>query len=336
MSLHVHRIGPACTVQDLGRTGYLDHGLSRAGAVDLFALHEGAALLGQDPMLAALEMAGMGGEFEAQADMVVALTGARMQASIDGTPVAWNASHGLAKGQRLSIGAVQQGVYGYLHVAGGIATQPFLDSRSSHLVAGIGSPVEAGQTLPVGGGKAKPGMTLTVEDRFSGGTLRVVESFQSALFDGDIRARFAATVFRRSQRANRMGVKLDSEGEGFAARGQLNVLSEVIAIGDIQMTGTGEPFILLPECQTTGGYPRIATVIPCDLARAAQCPAGAEIRFRFLRLDEAVAAQRQAEAELARLPGQVAPLVRDPAGMADLLSYQLIGGVVSATDEGEK
>ncbi|MEY8841934.1 biotin-dependent carboxyltransferase family protein [Cribrihabitans sp. XS_ASV171] len=335
MSLRVRRIGPACTIQDLGRSGYLDHGLSRSGAMDRVALHEGAALLGQEPELAALEMGGMGGEFEAQSDMTIALTGAPMVAEIDGERIAWNASHALGRGQRLNIGAVQTGVYGYLHVSGGVATEPFLGSRATHLAAGIGRRVSDGDVLPVGQGKARAGWTIPVVDRFSGGELRVVESFQSGLFDPATRERFSGTVFRRGARANRMGIQLEGEGEGFAARGQLDVLSEVIAVGDIQMTGAGDPFILMPECQTTGGYPRIATVIPCDLARAAQCPAGAEIRFRFVSLDEAVAAEAAAKAELGRLSALRQPLVRDPADIPDLLSYQLIGGAVSATDEGE-
>jgi len=98
------------------------------------------------------------------------------------------------------------------------------------------------------------------------------------------------------------------------------------------MTGTGNPFILLPECQTTGGYPRIATVLPCDLPHAAQTPAGGTLRFEFVTLEEAVALQSAYRAELARLPNRVEALVRDPHDIPDLLSYQLIGGVISATD----
>ena len=86
MSAHltILRAGPGLTVQDLGRPGYLDMGLSRGGAVDRLALAEGAALLGQADSLAAVEMAGMGGEFQADQDLRIALTGARMRAQIDG------------------------------------------------------------------------------------------------------------------------------------------------------------------------------------------------------------------------------------------------------------
>lgn len=332
MSLVVHRIGPACTVQDQGRSGYLDQGLSRSGAADIPALHEGAALLGQSPSHAALEMAGMGGEFEATQNTRVALTGAPMQASIDGSPIAWNASHLLEQGQRLVIGATLQGNYGYLHLGGGIDTKVFLGSRSTHLTAKIGRAVQAGDTFPKGTDTGETGMKLRPDERFSGGLLRVVKSFQTGLFDDTTLDRFTSTEFKRGARANRMGMQLESEGEGFAAKGQLNILSEVITPGDIQMTGTGNPFILLPECQTTGGYPRIATVLPCDLPHAAQTPAGGTLRFEFVTLEEAVALQSAYRAELARLPNRVEALVRDPHDIPDLLSYQLIGGVISATD----
>ncbi|MEX0348860.1 MAG: biotin-dependent carboxyltransferase family protein [Paracoccaceae bacterium] len=335
MSLIVQSIGSACTVQDQGRVSYLDQGLSRSGAADLLALHEGAALLGQSPHLAALEMAGFGGEFEAKKETDIALTGAPMQASIEGVTVVWNASHTLMKGQRLTIGAARQGTYGYLHVAGGVDVPLMLGSRSVHLTAKIGSAVMAGEELPTGTGAAQTGYKIATSDRFSGGTLRVIASAQTSLFSAATCARLEQTSFHRGARANRMGMQLDMDGPGFAAEGQLNILSEAITPGDIQMTGTGNPFILLPECQTTGGYPRIATVIPCDLPRAAQAPAGASIRFQFVRLDEALALQTAFEKDLARLPARPEPLLRDPHDISDLLSYQLVSGVISATDPGD-
>ena len=335
MSLHVLRIGPACTIQDQGRFGYTEQGLSRAGAADLIALHEGAALLGQSPQLAALEMAGMGGEFEATQDMRIALTGASMACTIDGAPAVWNASHQLMTGQRLSLGSVSRGSYAYLHVGGGIASDPFLGSRAVHLTAKVGQVVAAGDMLPVGQDTGYAGRKIAVSDRFQGGTLHVVRSFQSDLFEDETLSRFEQTEFTRGPRANRMGMQLDSTGPGFAAKGQLNILSEVITPGDIQMTGTGNPFILLNECQTTGGYPRIATVLPCDLPCAGQTPAGGTIRFKFVTLEEAAELQAAFRRDLARLPSKTEPLVRDPHDISDLLSYQLISGVVSATDKGE-
>lgn len=329
--LKVLRIGPAASVQDLGRPGLLCQGVSRGGAADVLALHEGAALLGQDPSCAALEIAGAGGEFEAAAPLRIALTGAAMDAALDGTALRWNASHRMEAGQRLTLGAVRKGNYAYLHLSGGICTDRLLGARSVHQTAGLGAPLAAGTLLPAGpDSRSAAGLGLDAEDRFSGGTLRITESFQSGLFSAGDRARFADTLFTRGQRANRMGVEMLPEGGGFAAEGQLNILSEIILPGDVQMTGSGAPFVLLRECQTTGGYPRMGTVLPCDLPRVAQAPAGAQLRFEWVSLEQGLDVQRRADAALKALPARCAPLLRDPAQMADLLSYNLISGAVWA------
>lgn len=333
-ALIVHRAGPGLTVQDLGRPGYLGFGLSRGGAADRLALAEGAALLGQDDTLAALEMAGMGGEFEATCDLRVALTGAPMNVRLDGAQIAWNASHLLPAGARLAIGGAEAGSYGYLHLGGGIDTPVVLDGRGAHLASGLGAPVAAGARLPVGpdlpGGGT--GLCLDVTPRFAGGEIRVVPSLQTDFFDPEERARFEATLFRRDPRGSRMGVKLSAAGPGFHSEAGLSVLSEVVVPGDIQITGDGTPFVLLCESQTTGGYPRLASVLPCDLPRVAQAPAGAALRFRFVTLDAAVAAERQAEAHRRALRATRRPLLRDPHDIRDLLAYQLISGVTAGDD----
>ncbi|WP_289041093.1 urea amidolyase [uncultured Aliiroseovarius sp.] len=334
--LKILRAGPGMTVQDLGRPGYLDVGLSRGGAADRLALHEGAALLGQPANLAAIEMAGAGGEFEAIQDTRIALTGAAMRVTLDGGKLAWNASHLLPAGARLSIGSMLGGSYGYLHIGGGVEGSHCLGAESAHLSAGIGARLSDGGTLTIGPDDGtQVSMTLPPDDRFGGGTVRIVASFQSHLFaDGEL-ARLQDTPLRRDARANRMGVRLEPDGDGFHVEGGRNVISEVIVPGDIQITGDGTPFVLMSECQTTGGYPRIGTVLPCDLPRVAQTPAGATLQFRWVGIEDAVELERADAKMRAALRGRRHPLIRDPHKMPDLLSYQLISGVV-AGDEDEK
>jgi allophanate hydrolase len=181
--------------------------------------------------------------------------------------------------------------------------------------------------------RAEVGMTLDPELRFAGGTVRITRSMQTHLFAPDMLERFQSTAFQRDARGNRMGARLEFEGAPFAATGQLSILSEVIVPGDIQMTGDGTPFVLLPECQTTGGYPRIGTVIPADLPRVVQAGPGVSLRFQVIDLPDAVEVQRRHIANLAKLPSTIRPLLRDPALMQDLLSYQLVSGVINAQDD---
>ncbi|MCR8549829.1 biotin-dependent carboxyltransferase family protein [Salipiger sp. P9] len=328
-ALIVHRAGPALTLQDAGRPGWITYGLSRGGAMDRLALAEGEALLGRRGAVA-LEMGGMGGQFEATEEMRIALTGAPMRATLDGAPLLWHASHLLPKGARLEIGPATSGAYGYLHVGGGFAEPEILHAQSAHLTANLGAPVAAGTRLAVAPDRGgETGRKLAAENRFAGGTLRVVESLQTAFFPPEQRARFGREGFTRDNRANRMGVKVVPDGAGYGVEGGLSVVSEVISPGDIQITGDGAPFVLLAECQTTGGYPRLGTVIPADLPRIAQAPAGARLSFRFVSLPEALAAEAAYRRQIAELPRKVVPVVRDPADVPDLLSHKLVSGFSS-------
>lgn len=328
--LKVISAGPALTLQDAGRPGYLAKGLSRGGAADFRALQEAAKLLDQ-PVSAAVEMAGMGGKFTApRGPITFALTGAPMRTKIDGQPIIWNATHRLETGQTLDIGPVEAGAFGYLSVAGGFDEPEFLGSRSAHLTAGIGKRISAGDLLKVRGGEARANMRLPTEARFAGGELRVLPSPQIEMFEPDVIARFFDTSFVRSPRGNRMGVELQGEGD-FGAKGGLTAVSEMITPGDVQMTGAGAPFILGPECQTTGGYPRIATIIPPDLAIAMQAAPGTRLTFRQVSRDEALAALKVEMSEIAALTPE--PAIRNPHDIADLLSYQLVDGVYGGDQE---
>ncbi|MBV2361194.1 biotin-dependent carboxyltransferase family protein [Thalassococcus sp. CAU 1522] len=335
-ALRVLRAGPGVTVQDMGRPGYLGFGLSRGGAADRLALSEGAALLGQDTDLAALEMAGFGGVFEAMQDLRIALSGAPMSASIDGTRIAWNASHALPQGARLEIGGVTAGCYGYLHVGGGFDTPIRLGSRAAHLAAGLGTPVAAGQILSVGV-DPKPdrvGLCLDPDPRFEGGRVRLLAGPQTRLFSSDELARFLSDPFRRDTRGNRMGVRLIPSDAPYASQAGLSVLSEVVVPGDVQITGDGTPFVLMTECQTTGGYPRIGTVLAADLPRVAQAPAGATLRFEFAETETASRIEAAEARRIATLRNRLRRLIRDPAEIRDLLSYQLISGAIAGNEPG--
>lgn len=330
-ALRVQSAGPGVSVQDRGRAGYLAFGLSRGGAADTLALAEGAALLQQDESLAAIEMAVMGGQFEAQGDLRIALTGAPMLASIDGQSIVWNASHPLPSGSCLSIGAVTAGSYGYLHVGGGIDEACLLGARSTHMAAGIGKTLQVGDILDIGDDPKleETGLVLPSQARWNGGTLRMLPSLQSDWFDPLELERFEQCEFTRDTRGNRMGVRLLPGGETFHSEAGLSVLSEVIVPGDIQVTGDGTPFVLLCECGTTGGYPRIGSVLPADMPLISQAPAGSIVGFRFITLDEALSAQRRDQQYRQSLAHLCQPLIRDPHKIADLLSYQLVSGATS-------
>lgn len=326
MTLIVETVGPAVSVQDAGRAAGLGQGLSRGGAADRQGYIAACALAGAPLGAAALEMAGFGGRFRVTDPCRIALAGAPMRATLDGAPLAWNAVHAAAAGAVLDIGAAEEGVYGYLLPGGGVTTDVQLGGRGFHKIAGLGAALTAGEVLPVAPEPEPDAPPMRLPPGLAGtGPLRVMPGPQTDLFSEADRVRFADTVFTRSPRANRQGVRLDQPGAPFSAGAQLSRVSDFIAEGDIQMTGDGTPYVLLADCQTMGGYPRIGTVLPIDLPRIAQALPGAEIQFRFVSVDEAEALWRSDEAHLADLTRRREPLVRDPRSMGDLLSYELIG-----------
>jgi allophanate hydrolase len=334
--LTLQKAGPGITLQDGGRPGMARLGLSRGGAADRLALLEATALLNADAPLPAFEMAGMGGVFTVNAAARIALTGAPMRAEIDGRDVVWGASHLILPGQILTVGPTRAGRYGYLTM-GGLVGPAIMSSVSAHLAAGLGRTCQTGDRFVI----AKPGATaagsetITQVPRFAGGTVRYIAGPQSALFSHETRERFCAAEFRVSRAANRQGVRLDHDGAPFAAETRAGLVSEPIIEGDIQMTGDGQAAILLAECQTIGGYPRIGTVLPVDLPIVAQAPTASVLRFREVSLDEADRLLRPERNQIADLRRGLRPLLRDPRDIPDLLAYQLISGVTAGETSGE-
>ena len=252
---------------------------------------------------------------------------------LDDLPLRWHATHLILPGQRLRIGGAQSGVYGYLTPAGGLATPDWLGSRAAHLTIGIGAPLAAGDALPCGDDPDvdRPACLIDAEPRFAGGAVRVMDGAQTALFEDEVLDAFFAVSFTRAPRGNRQGVQLDAPAR-FSAGQAAGLASDMIAPGDLQMTGDGIPYVLLAECQTIGGYPRIGQVIPADLARIAQAAPGTTLRFQRLTTAQADALYRSDAALLREARTRCRSLIRDPSTIPDLLSYQLVGGVTAGRE----
>ena len=322
--LIVEQAGPAISVQDSGRPGLLGLGISPGGAADQRSYLEGLALMELTPGAAVIEIAGFGGRFRFGRTMRFALTGAPMRARLNGETLSWGGTHVAAAGDHLEIGAVEQGNYGYLTLSGGLNTPEELGGRGYHRMSGLGQPLADGDALAVfpEQREAVPLMLEPVAEARR--PVRLMPGPQTGQFSSDVIAAFEATEFRRSPKANRQGVRLDHDGAPFSTSGQLNLVSDFIAVGDVQMTGDGTPYVLLADCQTIGGYPRIGTVLPVDLPRIAQAEAGETIQFQFVTVDEAERLWESDEAVLANLSKRISPRIRDPREM-NLLDYELIG-----------
>ncbi|HEY8498403.1 MAG TPA: biotin-dependent carboxyltransferase family protein [Limnochordales bacterium] len=313
--------GLLTTVQDAGRPGHLAEGLAPAGAADRFMLACANWLVGNPAEAAALEVTLDGPVLQASGDLVMAL------AALEGE---WHAGEPgqalplweavlVRDGTVVTVGAVRQGVRAYLAVAGGIAVPPVLGSRSTHLRAGIGGlhgrALAAGDRLPVGRPAEPPGrlagrrLPAHLRPHRRSGPIRVMAGPQADAFSRRGLRTFYNARFRVSPRADRMGVRL--QGPPIQARDGYDIVSEATAPGSVQVTGDGQPLVLLAERPTTGGYPKIATVITADLDVMGQLRPGQWVRFVEVGEQEA----RQALAERRRrLEAVRAWLMSQPPG----------------------
>jgi len=152
------------------------------------------------------------------------------------------------------------------------------------------------------------------------------------LFTDEVRERFIAATYRLTAQRDRMGARLDSDAGDLSAGGGLTGISDAVVAGDIQISGEGGATVLLADRQPTGGYPRIASVITADLGAVAQLPVQRDFNFRVVTSGEAIAALAQYRSTVEALAGQRKTVVRDLQRLDDLLSYNLVDGVVNATE----
>lgn len=288
-SILIKQAGPMLTVQDLGRIGMQHLGVSGSGPMDGPSMRIANRLVGNDDGQAVLEFAHVGGHFEVVEPVRFAVTGGAVDIAVDGERRHGWESFSLLPGQVLKIGAMRDAVWGYLALSGGIETPPVLGARSTHLRTGIGGlegrRLAAGDRLPLGITRPAPMLALTRPFRRALGPVRVVKGPQADHFDASAWREFLGTGFVVSASRDRMAQML--EGPAVRAVAGHDIVSDGTVSGSIQVPASGRPIVLMAERQTTGGYPKIATVASIDLPRIAQAMTGASLRLKVISQDEA-------------------------------------------------
>ncbi len=335
-ALHVLSCGPATSLQDRGRFGWQRFGIGPAGAMDAQALALANLLVGNAAGTGAIEFALAGGRFRLAGGRArVALAGPDCVLRVDGRPIAALTTATVEDGQTIDIGAVSGGIFAYLAVAGGLAVAPVLGSVALHLRAGIGGldgrPLRTGDRLPlVVAAPAGPDRTGPALPPASG-PIRVLPGPQDDHFTAAGIATFLGSDYTVSPQSDRMGLRLLGAAIAHGAKGT-NIVSDGIATGAIQVPGSGEPLVLLADRQTTGGYPKIATVISADLGRLAQSRPGAVLRFAAVTRAQAVSARRAQAADLVAFQANVRAVGSADLDSARLLGLSLVDGWIRAED----
>jgi biotin-dependent carboxylase-like uncharacterized protein len=279
-SLTIVAAGPQVLVQDRGRFGYAHLGVPRAGALDAPAAALANRLVGNDADAAVLEVLLGGLRVRAGTACWVAVTGAPVPVTVEGTAVAHGQAVRLPAGAILALGAPTTGMRSYLAVGGGIDVVPVLGSRSTDTLAGVGpAPVAVGDTLPIGAASGVPAALDTPRPP-PAGAVRVLPGPHGEWFDAAVADRLAATPWRVAAASDRIGLRL--EGVPLSrTRGELP--SEGMVLGAIQVPPDGLPVVLLADHGPTGGYPVAGVVHPDDLWQLAQLRPGERVTLRAAR-----------------------------------------------------
>ena len=313
MSLIVERAGFFSSVQDLGRAGFRQFGVSMGGALDSFALRVANLLVGNEDGAAGLEITFGGLQLRFDDERIVAWCGGEFDVQIGSRPLPAGHVARLQAGDELKFGRPQIGCRCWLAVSGGIDVALVLGSRSTDLRGNFGGldgrAVRDGDILPLG---RRPGSSPPATERISSWTaphdwvnpakrnpiLRVIRGVDWNQFNASTLQRFTSERFAISPDSDRMGVRLD--GPELKPEDDVSLISEAVAPGTIQVPPSRNPILLLGDCQTIGGYPKIAQVITFDLGISAQLRAGDHVRFSEVSMADAHRLVVERERELDR------------------------------------
>ena len=287
--------GPLVTFQDIGRPGNMRYGVSASGPMDIVSFEAANAVLGNETKQTAIEIS-LGGLILQchEGSITLAITGGDFLIEYQGQKISSWTVLTIQKGERLSIRAGKSGSWAYLAFSGKLNVKDWLKSNSTHSTSGFG------------GGVLKTGQKFTLTDASiqanrigpilkpsfnTNDLIHAVLGPQDQYFMNTAIEIFSDSIFKVSDNYDRMGMKLT--GPKLELKSALSIPSEPVVKGSIQVSGDGIPTILLADHQTTGGYPKIATVISSDINRLVQFRSNQSVEFILISSNEALQKTRK-------------------------------------------
>ena len=294
MGIQIINGGFLTTIQDMGRYGYQETGMSVSGVMDTRAASLANILVGNDTNEAVIEITMMGPTMKFTEDEIIAVTGGDRGAKIDGKPVERYRAVLVKAGQTLSFMGMYGGSRAYIAFAGGLDIPVVMGSRSTNIKCGLGG--FKGRRLLDGdyiSFRAKRrylpyflsrSLDLNEFDQ-DNITLRVIMGPQDDAFTAAGKETFLSSEYVVTSEFDRMGCRL--EGPFIASKSTTDIISDGIAFGSVQVPSHGKPIILLADRQTTGGYAKIATVISVDIPKLVQRKTDHKVKFQAVTVEEA-------------------------------------------------
>jgi antagonist of KipI len=303
MAIRVINPGFLTTLQDLGRYGYAHLGISPAGAADQLSFRISNLLVGNDENSPALEMTMFGVTLEFEERAVAAITGGDCDCRLGAYAVAAATPLDLPPGSVLRCGAMRRGVRANLAIQGGFDIPPVMGSASTHIGGRFGGfegrRLKAGDVLHTGKQRTSRIHTLkpaALDQLYRPAPIRLTRGAQQEWFGPESFEKLFSCPYVVGEQSDRTGLRL--KGETIRPCVESQLLTDGIPLGAVQVPQDGQPIILFVDQQTTGGYPKIATVIAADRHRVGQVKPRDQIRFAEVSIDEAIRLLREQEAWL--------------------------------------
>ncbi|NTS40158.1 biotin-dependent carboxyltransferase family protein [Flavisolibacter sp. BT320] len=297
MSLQITRAGLLDTVQDLGRYGYQHLGINPGGAIDRFAAALANALLGKDLQAPVIELHFPAAEIRFQQPAIICLAGANFSPCINGTSVPLHQPIAIEKDVAISFTRKVSGARCYLSIYNELELAPWLNSYSTNLTAVAGGfkgiKLLRGDVIPFSDLDMRLKKDFEIlpwqykAEQVHTNVVDVIVGPEWDWLTEESKASFTKNRFTISPASDRMGYRL--QGESLAQEKKEQLLSSGVGFGMVQLLPNGQVVVLMADHQTTGGYPRIASVISAHLPRLAQMGAGESLQFAFTTIDKAEA-----------------------------------------------
>ena len=294
MGIRVLKAGMLTTVQDLGRTGYQSQGFSVAGVMDVRSFKIANLLLDNPENEAVLEFTLIGPTLQFTSETIIAITGGDFTPTLNGEPVPMYEAIYVNRGDVLKFGSARTGSRGYLAFSSYLDVPVVMGSRCTNLKSKIGG--YKGRKL-----KDEDYIGFRIKRRYlpyflsrklkpddfsaESAELRVVLGPQDDMFSKQGIDTFLSQEYVVTSDFDRMGCRL--EGAFIAQKDKVDMISDGIAYGSVQVPSHGKPIILLSDRQTTGGYPKIATVASVDIPKLVQRKTDHKISFTAISVQEA-------------------------------------------------
>lgn len=299
MSIKIIKPGILTTIQDTGRTGFRNMGIGSSGAMDSFAIQVANYLTGNNATEAVLEINFPAPEILFLQNAVISLTGAHFTPIINAEKVPLWTTLFVKKGSILQCKQPVNGTKLYLAVQGGWQAEKWLNSFSTNLKAAaggfFGSALKkddnidfTATTLSLDENKIFPWHISHLElDKIYSpqNNIRCTEGVEWNLLNDLSKQNFTGNDFIISHQSNRMGYRLNNQP--LLLKHPTELISSAVDIGTVQLLKDGNCIILMADHQTTGGYPRIASVIKADIPKLAQAKPGQALSFKMISIQEA-------------------------------------------------